>query len=77
MRTIEIILFFSGNDNSEKMITTASASTDLRNEMETADQQELNSESRNIFTNHSDGVLTPNVFFTLNLLLFGRFVLTN
>ena len=64
------------------MITTASASTDLRNEMETADQQELNSEqmggeTRNIFTNHSDAVLTPNVFFTLNLLLFGRFVLTN
>ena len=79
---MRLFCFFSGNDNSEKMITTASASTDLRNEMETADQQELNSEqmggeTRNIFTNHSDGVLTPNVFFTLNLLLFGRFVLTN
>ena len=39
-------LFFLGNHNSEKMITTASASTDLRNEMETADQQELNSEQK-------------------------------
>ena len=67
------------------MITTASASasTDLRNDKETPNQQELNSseqmkgEGRKIFANRSDGVLTPNVFFTLNLLLFGRFVLTN
>ena len=76
------IILFSGNHNSENLITTASASTDLRNEMETADQQELNSgqmggEGRKTFTNHSDGGLTPNVLFTLNLLLFGRFVLTN
>ena len=75
-------LFFLGNHNSEKMITTASASTDLRNEMETADQQELNSEQKGgggvkIFKSNSDGVLTPSVFFTLNLLLCGRFVLTN
>ena len=65
------------------MITTASASTDLRNDMETPDQQELNSreqmkgEGRKIFTNHSDGEWSSNVFFTLNLLLFGQFVLTN
>ena len=64
------------------MITTASASTDLRNEMETADQQELNSEQKGgggvkIFKSNSDGVLAPSVFFTLNLLLCGRFVLTN
>ena len=77
-------LLFSANDNSENMITTvsASASTDLRSDMETPDQQELNSEQmkgegREIFTNHSDGEWSSNVFFTLNLLLFGQFVLTN
>ena len=76
-------LLFSANQNSENMITTASASTDLRNDMETPDQQELNSseqmkgEGRKIFTNHSDGEWSSNVFFTLNLLLFGQFVLTN
>ena len=65
------------------MITTASASTDMRNDMETPDQQDLNSreqmkgEGRNIFRNHSDGEWSSNVFFTLNLLLFGQFVLTN
>ena len=78
----ELRFLFSENHHSEKLVTTVSASTDLRTDMETQDPQEPSSEQRKgegskIFTNHSDDRMTPNVFFTLNLLLVGQFVLTN
>ena len=78
----EMRFLFSANHHSEKLVTTVSASIDLRTEMETQDPEEPSSEQRKgegskIFTNHSDDQMTPNVFFTLNLLFVGQFVLTN